>query len=183
MKFLLSCATHKLGVQNGCHRLRASHLILIKARSMGKRDPAIDWFGVDFAEPPIEADGLSMRLRKTICGFLVALAVALLPLANSATACTQIPQDASAIGTPADSIVSAANDEPTAQIDDCCLTHETQGDPCSSAACCTVHCAVAALLVSVDHVNRQDAQQAVPPVRDQVFLSAIDLPPFRPPRA
>lgn len=158
-------------------------LILIKAPFMRKHDPANGEPGLDWLEPRVETIGISMRLRKTICGFLLVLAIALLPLANGATACTQIPQDTSANETTAGSIVSTADYEPLAQNDDCCLTHGTQGDPCSSAACCTFHCTAVPSASAVGTVYLPKPLHIVPLIRDQVFVSTIGSPPFRPPRA
>lgn len=123
-----------------------------------------------------------MSLRKTIMSFLVALAVAMLPVA--AFARERMPaSDALAVAqTQTDSIVSAATADMPGQMDDCCLPHEKAGDPCSSATCCAAHCTAVAPLLSIGFVQLPKPVLAVPLIQDQVFASIIGAPPFRPPR-
>ncbi len=128
-----------------------------------------------------------MRFRGAFISFLVAMALAMLPLASvtgaispsDRTVASQTAMDSSSA---AGQVVMASMDG-SAPMDDCCLPHGAAGDPCKSSACCSVHCAVVAPILQTGFVALPDTPGLKPVARDQVAASTFGSPPFRPPRA
>lgn len=129
-----------------------------------------------------------MRIRSPFMSFLVAMALAMLPLASVAGAmgpgergvASQTIME-STVGVVAEGAVMASMDAST-PMDDCCLPHGAAGDPCKSSACCAVHCAGVAPILQSGFVALPDSLVLTPVVRDQVVASTVGAPPFRPPR-
>lgn len=130
--------------------------------------------------------GASMRLRGMLMSFVVAMALAMLPLAGSARVLWQVESSATdqivevAPGPDASGTVMSAMD--SSMMDDCCLPHGAAGDPCKSAACCAVHCAGVAPVLQLGLQAPLDLRASVAIVRDQVLTSIVGSTPFRPPR-
>mgnify|MGYP007071049053 CR=1 FL=1 len=127
-----------------------------------------------------------MRLRSALASFLVAVALAMLPLAGSARPFVDADQALSiqiAVappGTDAGPMMAAVD---RSEMDDCCLPHRSAGDPCKSAACCSIHCAGLVLpFLQLGLQEHYAAAGLAPIVRDQILGSIESSPPFRPPR-
>ncbi len=130
-----------------------------------------------------------MRFRDAFISFLVAMALAMLPLASVAGAMGPSERGGASqatmeltIGVAAEGTVAAWMDAST-PMDDCCLPHGMAGDPCKSSACCSVHCAGVAPVLQSGLFALPDTLALTPVVRDQVAASTVGAPPFRPPRA
>ena len=127
-----------------------------------------------------------MRLRRMLTSFLVTMALAMLPLAGGARAVGPVDQAVAnqtlepMSGMNAGESAIAAMDE--SSVDDCCLPHGAAGDPCKSAACCSVHCAAVTSGLQLELQVHLGATALVPIVRDQVLTSIGGSTPFRPPR-
>lgn len=127
-----------------------------------------------------------MRLRSMLMSFLVAMALAMLPLAGGARAsgqgghavASQTIEPAS--GMNAGEAAMAAMDG--SSMDDCCLPHGVAGDPCKSAACCSAHCAGVASVLKLGLQVHPGPTASALIVRDQVLTSIVGSTPFRPPR-
>lgn len=120
-----------------------------------------------------------MRFARTITAFVIALSVAMLPVAGSASIVAK-PTEMAA------SVEKAAGAEMSAAMDDCCPDHakacDQQGDQCQSMAVCTLQL-VSLANVAVSGLKYPALPEiSLPILSDQVVPLHSGSPPFRPPR-
>jgi hypothetical protein len=130
-----------------------------------------------------------MRFRGALISLLVAIALAMLPLAGVAGQTGPGERGVASqstmepfVGVVAVDPLAPAMDAST-PMDDCCPPHGAAGDPCTSAVCCGLHC-ISATPLSESSFRLVAMPICLGPiVPDQVRASIVGSAPFRPPRA